>query len=241
MIQQRVVAVVVTYSIDEKNLVLLNSWDIPVIFVDCLPADSQRVYPSVTTDNYSASLAVGNHLAGLGYRQWCFVGHARNWNTRELRQCGFEAAAANCGATVEVVEGGNDAEFARRAFTAALTRLPIGARPQATFASNTVLLKGVLLALRDCGLEVPRQMAVVAFDEFDWAMLVSPPLTVIDQNIELIGRTAGSQVLTVLGEIPANGEILGKVVIASTLKVRESCGAGLARRERPGADEAARR
>src|SRR5262249_40047247 len=123
MIQQRVVAVVVTYAIDEKNLALLASWNIPVMFVDCLPSASQGAYPSVTTDNYSASVAVGNHLSSLGYHRWCFVGHARNWNTREPRQAGFEAAAASCGASVEVVEGGNDAEVARRAFTAALTRL----------------------------------------------------------------------------------------------------------------------
>jgi LacI family transcriptional regulator len=238
MIQQRVAAVVVTYAIDAKNLALLDSWDIPVMFVDCLPSPSQRTYPSVTTDNYAASVAVGNHLAGLGYRRWCFVGHARNWNTREPRQGGFEAAAATCGATVEVVEGGNDAELARRAFTATLTRLSTGERPHAVFASNTVLLKGVLLALRDCGLEVPRQIAVVAFDDFDWATLLTPSLTVIDQHIELIGRTAGSQVLALLGESPVNGEILGKLVIAPTLKVRESCGAALAHRERPGADEA---
>ena len=56
---------------------------------------------TVATDNFSASLAMGNHLAGLGYRRWCFVGHARNWNTREPRQKGFETAAANCGARVD--------------------------------------------------------------------------------------------------------------------------------------------
>jgi LacI family transcriptional regulator len=233
MIQQRVVAVVVTYAIDEKNLALLASWNIPVMFVDCLPSSTQDAYPSVTTDNYSASVMVGNHLASLGYRCWCFVGHARNWNTREPRQAGFEAAAARCGASVEVVEGGNDAEVARRALTATLTRLSGSARPEAVFASNTVLLKGVLLALRDCGIEIPREMAVVAFDDFDWAELLSPPMTVVDQHVELIGRTAGSQVLTRLGDIPAQGESLGKVVIAPTLIVRESCGARLAPHERP--------
>ncbi|MBV9290707.1 MAG: LacI family DNA-binding transcriptional regulator [Hyphomicrobiales bacterium] len=241
MIQQRVVAVVVTYAIDEKNLALLAAWNIPVMFVDCLPSSTGNAYSSVTTDNYSASVAVGNHLASLGYRRWCFVGHARNWNTREPRQAGFEAAAASCGASLEVVEGGNDAEVARRALTTVLARLCAGERPHAVFASNTVLLKGVLLALRDCGLEVPRQMAVVAFDDFDWAQLISPPVTVVDQHIELIGRTAGSRVLTLLGDVPADGETSGRVVIAPTLIVRQSCGARLASAERPGADEAPRR
>jgi LacI family transcriptional regulator len=100
-----------------------------------------------------------------------------------------------------------------------------------------VLLKGVLLALRDCGIEIPRQIAVVAFDDFDWAELLSPPVTVVDQHVELIGRTAGSQVLTLLGDIPANGETAGKVVIAPTLVIRESCGARGAPYERPDTQE----
>jgi LacI family transcriptional regulator len=240
MIQQRVVAVVVTYAIGEKNLALLASWNIPVMFVDCLPS-AQGQYPSVTTDNYSASVAVGNHLASLGYGRWCFVGHARNWNTREPRQAGFEAAAASCGAGVEIVEGGNDAEVARRALTAALMKLPGSERPQAVYASNTILLKGVMLALRDCGIEIPIQMAVVAFDDFDWAELLRPPITVVDQHVELIGRTAGSLVLTLLGDIPADKETARKVVIAPTLIVRESCGARLAPHERSSADEVPRR
>ena len=234
MIQQRVAAVVVTYAIDGKNLALLGKWKIPVMFVDCLPSSARRVYSSVTTDNYAASVAVGDHLARLGYRQWCFVGHARNWNTREPRQAGFEAAAASCSASLEIVEGGNDPEVARRAFAATLTRLSGPQRPQAVFASNTVLLKGVLMALRDCAIEIPSHMAIVAFDDFDWAELMTPPVTVVDQHIELIGRTAGSQVLTLLGDIPANNETAGRVVIAPTLIVRESCGARLAPEERAG-------
>ena len=242
MIQQRVVAVIVTYAIDASNLALLASWNIPVMFVDCLPLAADPAHPSVTTDNYSASLMVGNHLASLGYRRWCFVGHARNWNTRKPRQDGFEAAAAKHGASVTIVEGDNNAAAARRALTATLTSLSRAARPQAVFASNTVLLKGVLLALRDCGIEIPRQMALVAFDDFDWAELLSPPLTVVDQHVELIGRTAGSQVLSLLGDIPDQGEASRKVVIAPALIVRESCGARLAPHERaPALAETGRR
>jgi LacI family transcriptional regulator len=241
MIQQRVAGVVVTYSIDEKNLTLLGAWNIPVLFVDCLPPDSVGAFPSVATDNFSASLAMGNHLATLGYRRWCFVGHARNWNTRKPRQKGFEAAAANCGATIEIVEGGNDAEVARRGVTAMLTRLSAERRPHALYASNTVLLKGALLALRDCAIEIPRQMAVVAFDDFDWAPILHPPMTVVDQNIALIGRTAGSQLLALLGEAAPQTNVSNKVTIACTLKVRESCGIGLAPDDRPGAGEDPRR
>jgi LacI family transcriptional regulator len=241
MIEQRVAGVVVTYAIDERNLARLDAWRIPVLFVDCSPPDASRPYPSVATDNFSASLAMGNHLASLGYRRWGFVGHARNWNTREPRQQGFEAAAAHCGATIEVIEGGNEAEVARRSIIAVLARLPAERRPHALFASNTVLLQGTLLALRDCAIEIPNAMAVVAFDDFDWAEILTPAITVVDQNIALIGRTAGSQLLALLAETEDRIEAANKAIIACTLKVRESCGVGLAPADRPGAGEAPRR
>jgi LacI family transcriptional regulator len=229
MIQQRVAAVVVTCAIDAKNLELLNSWNIPVLFVDCLPPDLRQNYPCVTADNLSASRAMGDHFAALGYRRWVFIGHARHWNTREARQKGFEVAAAACGAAVEIVEGGNDAELARRALTLVLAQAPLNQRPDAIFASNTVLLKGALLALRDCGIVVPDQIAMAAFDDFDWAELVDPPITVIDQRIAEIGWTAGLQALRLVGAVPAEEGSAQAVVIAPELKIRQSCGAMLAR------------
>lgn len=233
-IQQRVAAVVVTYAINRSNLALLDNWRIPVLFVDCLPSEGYESYPSVSTDNFAASLSMGHHLAALGYRRWCFLGHAWDWSTREPRQRGFEAAAEGCGARLTVLEGGNDAEVARRAVTSLLTRTQPGDRPEVLFASNTVLLKGVMLALADCGVEIPRGMAVVAFDDFDWAPLMASPVTVVDQHIGLIGRTAGNQMLAILGDL-APGESPMRVTVASTLKVRESCGSKLDPEQRAGA------
>lgn len=234
MIQQRVAAVVLTCAISAKNLELLKAWRIPVLFVDCLPPDTGNSYPCVTSDNFAASRALGEHFAALGYRRWAFVGHAPNWNTRAPRQQGFEAAAAGCGASVAIVEGGNDAEVARRAAMLVLTCTSAETRPQAIFASNTVLLKGVLMAMRDLGLKAPRQMAVAAFDDFDWAELVDPPITVVDQRVQEIGRAAGAQAIQLVSGDAAEGGSAQRTIVAPQLKVRASCGAMLGRSERVG-------
>lgn len=235
LIQQRVAAVVLTCPLAEQNLALLAKWKIPVLFVDCPPTAPESHYPSVSIDNFAAGLTMGGHLAGLGYRQWCFVGYARNWTTRESRQQGFATAAAQCGAQLVVVEGGNDVEVARRGVHDLLTSLTKETRPQVIFAGNTILLKGTLLALRDCGLRVPEDMAVVAFDEFDWAALLTPPITVIDQHIARIGQLAGQRLLAILQQdLPPDAP--REIVTSYTLCVRESCGALLAPAARPGAN-----
>jgi DNA-binding LacI/PurR family transcriptional regulator len=80
--------------------------------------------------------------------------------------------------------------------------------------------------------------AVAAFDDFDWATLLTPPITIVDQHIELVGRTTGSKLLGLLSEISESGATPTKVVIGATLKAGESCGAWLTPEERPGAGEA---
>lgn len=234
MIQQRVAAAVLTCAIAKRNLALLKEWRIPVLFVDCLPPDKGGRYPCVTSDNFAASWALGEHFAALGYRRWVFVGHAPNWNTRAPRQQGFEAAAAEWGARISVLEGGNDAEVARRTVMLALAGGPSSRRPQAIFASNTVLLKGVLFALKDLGLKAPRQMAIAAFDDFDWAELVDPPITVVDQRVQEIGRVAGVQAIQLVAAGEGEGDLKERAIIAPQLKVRASCGALLRRSERAG-------
>ena len=57
------------------------------------------------------------------------------------------------------------------------------------FALNPQLARGVYLALKECGLEVPRDVAVVGFDDFG-ADFFDPPLTTIRQNLGGIGRQA---------------------------------------------------
>lgn len=62
--------------------------------------------------------------------------------------------------------------------------------PDAIFTSNSLLTAGAFQAIRDCKLTVPKNIALVGFDETTWGTLVDPPITVISQPTEEIGRTA---------------------------------------------------
>jgi len=60
--------------------------------------------------------------------------------------------------------------------------------PTAVAIMNNQLTLGALRGLRAAGLRVPEDMAVVAFDDFAWADLLQPGLTVVAQPMEAIGR-----------------------------------------------------
>ncbi|MEW6285441.1 MAG: LacI family DNA-binding transcriptional regulator [Chloroflexota bacterium] len=63
-------------------------------------------------------------------------------------------------------------------------------RPDAIFTSNSLLTAGAFQAIRDRRLKVPDDVALVGFDETTWGALVDPPITLIAQPTEEIGRTA---------------------------------------------------
>jgi LacI family transcriptional regulator len=222
LLEHRVAGVVVTYSPTRENMRRLAAWRLPILFVDCLPPAGYEHLPCITADNYAASREVGNHLAGHGYGTWAFVAHTPTWGTRQPREMGLCDAASSHGAKVEIIEGGNDSETACRAVAALLDSRPRRAWPDALYASNTPLLHGTLRALNDRSVRIPQDIALVAFDEFDWAALLSPPITVVDQRIPEIGAAAGGRLLDLFGHSSDTGEIVG--VVKPYLRIRASCG-----------------
>ncbi|MCW2130874.1 LacI family DNA-binding transcriptional regulator [Arthrobacter sp. VKM Ac-2550] len=232
IIQARTAGVVSTLILSLDNVRLLESWGIPVVFVDSSPPKGVRDAASVTTDNYAASLAVGNHLGEHGYEDWALLMYPSRWSTRAERQRGITAAAANTGARLTVIECENDPDSAARALSAHLAAN--GSKPpRAVIAGNNPLLRGALDVLHGHGIRVPDEVALVAFDEFPWAPFVNPPMTVLNEDSKHIGEIAAT-ILTRLideqAETAGNGEATPRYrpedrrEVGSNLIIRRSCG-----------------
>lgn len=227
---QRVAAVVVTYNLSDTNMRALAGWGIPIVFVDCLAPEGYKQYSSITTDNFQGSYAMGLHLASHSYKRWAFVGHTDTWSSRLPRQAGFEAAAVANGCSVDIVEGMNSSASSCAAVSNYLAHKPRQEWPEVFYASNTVLLHGILEATRRLRISIPDDIAVVAFDDFEWAEMIDPPVTVIDQDIVAIGQSAGAHLMQQLDGTRSTGE---EIILKPILKVRQSCGCGRVR-ARPG-------
>lgn len=224
LLEQRVAGVIVTYALTETNLALLRQWRIPLLFVDCPPPAEHADLPAIGIDNAAASHLLGRHLAEHRYRHWAFIGFPQDWTTRALRQQGFAAAAAEAGARLDIVEAGNDADTAYREIGAYLDQARARqALPRVLFASNTPLLHGAWRALAERNLRIPEDIAVVAFDDFDWAPLLTPGVTVIDQHIADLGRRAGEAMLAHLQSDGA-APLVTDLSLPATLCIRQSCG-----------------
>ncbi|GAA2717516.1 LacI family DNA-binding transcriptional regulator [Micromonospora olivasterospora] len=199
LIQSRTAGVIATLTLSPENAKLLSDWDIPVVFVDSVPSAGEVRYPGIATDNFAASMKVGTHLAQHGLTDWLFLVYPGRWSTRAERERGIRAAAQAYGVRLTVLESRNDAQSAYETLRGYLDAAG-SPRPQAIIAGNNPIVHGTLRVLQEKGIRIPDDTAVVGFDEFAWAPLLNPPLTVLNEDSESIGVLAAQTLTRVIDE-----------------------------------------
>jgi LacI family transcriptional regulator len=119
-----------------------------------------------------------------------------------------------------IAEGGSHADRAREATD---LLLDLADPPTALVSGNNHMTIGVLRALKARGLRVPEDIALVAFDDFEWADLFAPRLTVIAQPTVLLGERGVELLLSRL-EDPGLAPRMER--LAAGFVHRDSCGCG---------------
>jgi LacI family repressor for deo operon, udp, cdd, tsx, nupC, and nupG len=208
-------------SLDTRELhsLLINGGRLPlVVAYDELP---DPLVNSVVTDNLqSAERAVG-HLLSLGHRKiGHVVGHSRNKLPNE-RLVGFRSAMTDARIPVRpewVVQG----DYSMRSgYAAAKTFLALDERPTAIFSGNDEMAIGLISGLREGGVEWPRDVSIIGFDDIAVASHYVPPLTTMRQPREQIGRRATEVLIDIL-ERDRHDRGPVRMVLNSELIVRQS-------------------
>jgi LacI family fructose operon transcriptional repressor len=190
--------------------------DIPTIAID-RPIQSDRV-DSVLIDNQAAAFRLAEHLVQNGFhRIGALFGSASS--TGRERRLGFERALKAHGLPAYSDLIGYVPAKVQAGHQAALEMLDSPEPPRAFFTSNSLLLAGALMAIRDRSLRIPQQVGLASFDDVNWTVLVQPAITVIAQPTDEIGRTA---IELLLQRIESPQRPARQVILKSQLLVRES-------------------
>lgn len=215
---RRVDGVLLAPSPGSRALAYLQANEVPTVLVDRMMSAQ---FDQVGVENTASTQALVTHLIEHGHRRIGFIAGRAGLGTTDERVAGYRAALLAAGLAFEpqlLVNGGSDSEPARQA-TAQLLALPVP--PTAIMAGNNLMTLGAMHALRDAQMEVPGQMALVGFDDFDWADFFVPRLTLIAQPIKALGARAVHRLLQRMAAPEAPTE---SVRLAPTLQVRNSCG-----------------
>ncbi len=200
----------------------IGSLPVPVIY-----AYSQSDRPEdravISDDDEAGRLAVG-HLVATGRRRVAYVSGPVRMLAVQLRERGARAILQQSGLelpSARVRHGEWSEEWGREA-AAALARGELGTGIDAVFCGSDEIGRGVADGLRDLGVRVPDDVALVGVD--NWRPLATscrPPLTTVDLRLEEIGRAAADELLgRIAGRLDA-----GVRLVSCKLVVRASSGA----------------
>jgi LacI family transcriptional regulator len=143
---------------------------------------------SVYVDTTAASRRAVSYLIERGHTRIGMIAGLHDTPPRAMRIEGYRHALAEAGLPLDTALI-RDGDFSEQSgYQAAQELLALAALPTAIFASNDLMAVGALRALREAGLRVPQDLALVGFDDIPAARLLSPPLTTVTQFEERLGR-----------------------------------------------------
>ena len=203
----------------------LRRSQIPHLFVHRLFAKS--VQNSILPDDYyGASLAV-RHLLSLGHRRIAYISGPTTWHSNQRRYVAYRDELARNEIEIDpaMIQPG-DWEI-DSGYAAAGQLLEHPERPTAIFAANDLMALGAIYRLQDAGLGVPGDVAVIGYDDRDFAKIVKPRLSTVSLPVYEMGQIAAEKLLA---QINGASSPFDETLVKGILYVRETCGADPAKR-----------
>ncbi|MBT1003536.1 LacI family transcriptional regulator [Paenarthrobacter sp. DKR-5] len=182
------------------------SAEVPIVAID--PHTGRVDLPTVESDSLGGARSATRFLMELGHRRIGFVAGRPDLRSAAAREAGYRHALSEAGIPFDpslVVVGNYETESAREAAHRLLSRPD---RPTAVFAANDLSAIVVVEVARELGLEVPRDLSVVGFDDIPEAARHALPLTTVRQPMGRIGAAAAALVVALMnGETPETTQI----------------------------------
>lgn len=196
----------------------------PIVLVDSYHPDLD----SISVDNLEGAYVATKHLISLGYQKIAMIDAQLKSFPARLRLEGYKNALAECGHSFEaryfvacdfVQEADGFNKEAGYAAMQQLLRL-LEDRPQAVFVSSDIQAVGAIDAIKEHGLRIPQDIAVVGFDDIELSRYIG--LTTMRQPIMEMGELAAQRLMQKIAGVPTKQF---NYCFQTELVVRESCGA----------------
>jgi LacI family transcriptional regulator len=197
----------VFFHMTARDLVALLDRGIAVVRLEAKKKEASKYdlpLDNLYVDNVAAARTAVDYLIGRGHTRIGMLDGQRG--PGRARVLGYHQALAQHGIAVDQDQI-RDGDFSEDGgYRAMRELLGLSPRPTAVFAANDMMAMGALLAVREAGLLVPRDVALAGFDDTPITKLVTPSLTTVTQFQEELGRRAAEMLFERLGgTVPERG------------------------------------
>lgn len=218
MVQRRVAGlVVVAIGSQNDHFAAAQTAGVPVVAID-RPVTHVET-DTVTVDNLEASMNATRHLIEHGHREIVCVADDERIYTKNQRVLGYSKAMRDANLPVRVCVVGPITGPITEQLPVFLDSKP---RPTAIFAASNHVGIDVLRFLQERSVKIPDDLALVCFDDFDAATLVSPTITVVQQPVSEIGQRGAEMMLERLKN--SSDTSASHVTLPTRFIIRRSCG-----------------
>ncbi|WGM46664.1 putative HTH-type transcriptional repressor ExuR [Brevundimonas sp. NIBR10] len=218
--RQRLFGVIMPPSVseDERVIALLRDLDCPYVRIASVSLDEPGVM--VVTNDHLGAAEAAHRLADLGHRRIGLVRGPSLFRSAAVRGGGFRDALAERGIPMDPAYEYEGAYTYESGVEAGHALLSMKEPPTAIFSLNDDMAIGVMQAARERGLELPRDLSIVGFDDLPMAQRIWPNLTTVRLPIRDMGRMAAEKLLAPLrGVDPAK---LSQPEVRPSLVIRKS-------------------
>ncbi|HEX9972719.1 MAG TPA: LacI family DNA-binding transcriptional regulator [bacterium] len=219
LLERNVDGVILAGKVPERLIHYIQQIDLPLIFIDYFPA--QGNFPAVLIDNIAGAKQVVKHLIKAGHRQIAFVGGDLSHPSIQERFLGYKQALEEEKIPFDekLVVIDEDYPADKNGYNAMCKLGKRKASFTAIFAANDAMAFGCMQCLKEKGVKVPDQVALVGFDDVDVAWQMEPHLTTMRVNKEEMGAIA---IKSIVDLIANNKKTHGKILVPVDLIVRDS-------------------
>lgn len=223
LMSKQIDGLIINTTGQNNGLLLDISQKIPVVLVD-------RKVPEVKVDtvvfkNLQGAYQAVEHLIALGHRNIAaFIALPyKSISPRTERFAGYKQALHDFGIPVKsdyIVETILDEQLVLNKLRQLMN---LSEKPTAVFGINNLMTMALIKALRKLELSIPKDVAVVGVDDWEWAELFEPPITVVAKPNYDMGMSAAKMLIKRIG---STGKRRRAVLVEyePTLIVRKSCG-----------------
>ncbi|HLA96299.1 MAG TPA: LacI family DNA-binding transcriptional regulator [Pyrinomonadaceae bacterium] len=186
----------------DERLVEIADSSVPVVIVGRdFHHDS---VDSIAADNFTGGYEATQHLIDLGHERIAFIGAAFENRGSLKRLQGYLSALAKHGISIDerLITGRKESvsevpgySTEKIGYEGMKRLLSLPNRPTAIFARNDFTAVGAMTAIKEAGLSIPQDIAVVGFDDTPLAVHTLPPLTTVRQPMRLQGQLAAEMLL----------------------------------------------
>ncbi len=220
LLQGRVDGVVgVFFHLTAKDLLPLLERAVAVVRLEAMSKKAGDLpLDNIYIDNIKASKTAVNHLIQKGHSKIGFLASKKGPSGFRIQGYKLALLNNNIQPTEELISSGSNNEDGGYSAMQRLLKLP--SPPTAIFATNDLMAMGAIVAIREAGLKVPEEIAVVGFDDIPSAKLLTPALSSVTQQQRQMGQRAAQILFERLnGEVPNQGR---SIEMPYKLIIRES-------------------